>query len=86
MNVIQSERGFEVLTHKTYPADLLLEQYGEVSRLVQQSSAIGEYDDAMDKPGSSYLWVGDAHHLSREEVSDLVGYLNHWLETGKLSK
>lgn len=25
---------------------------------LQQSSAIGDYDDAMDNPGSSFVWLG----------------------------
>lgn len=59
--------------------------YVQNTRLVAQSSAIGPYKDAMDKPGSSYLWFGDNHHLSREDVTALVVHLENWLRTGKLN-
>lgn len=52
--------------------------------LVQESSAIGDHEDAMDKPGSSFLWIGNHHHLNREQVLQLVGHLQRWLSTGKL--
>jgi hypothetical protein len=53
-------------------------------RVVQESSSVGEYDDALDRPGSSYLWVGPHHRLDREEVAALVTYLQCWLATGRL--
>lgn len=48
---------------------------------VQMSSAYR--DDSLGKPGSSCLWVGDAH-LTREDVADLVRRLEGWLKTGSL--
>jgi len=56
----------------------------ETTRLVQESSAIGDYEDSSDLPGSSYLWVGQDHHLNREEVAELINRMQHWLETGRL--
>ena len=53
--------------------------------LALESSAVGDYDDSVDRPGSSFLWFGDHHHLNREEVSELVGFLQHWLDTGRLA-
>lgn len=91
---------------------------------LQQSSAVGAYEDSWEKPGSSFLWLGvddpepkvmasDARrlgvatteengwvpypipaevllstrmHLDREAVTELVGQLNHWLETGRLAE
>ena len=47
-------------------------------RLFMESSAIGDYEDSFARPGSSYLWVGDAH-LNREEVAALVKNLEVWL-------
>lgn len=38
----------------------------------------------MDNPGSSFLWVGNDHHLNREEVTELVSRLLWWLKTGHL--
>jgi len=73
----KSNRGFQILTHPSYPE-------GIVSRLAQQSSIVLDYPNAMKKPGSSALWIGDHHHLDREEVSMFVSHLNHWLRTGKL--
>ena len=69
---------FQIVTHPTY-----LEPHDKI-RLVQQSSAVGDYEDSWDNPGSSYLWVGDKHHLNREEVSKLIKYLNNWVKTGEL--
>lgn len=79
MKILRSERGFPQLVHKLY-----VEEVGADDRLVSQSSAIGEYEDSMDKPGSSFLWVGSNHHLNREEVGEFVTYLQRWLETGSL--
>lgn len=89
---------------------------------LQQSSAIGDSSEAIDNPGSSFLWLGindgdpvimKSHaraiglelppggtsgwmpypipkevlihtrmHLNRQQVSELVGRLNQWLESG----
>lgn len=73
-------RGFQVVAHDGYDTD---ESRG-LRRLVGESSAIGVYEDSLDRPGSSYLWVGRDHHLNREEVAELVKYLQTWLATGRL--
>lgn len=91
---------------------------------LQQSSAIDmDSEDGLDRPGSSYVWLGlnDANpqvlcsqaesmglkrerdvgwqpypipddvnlwtrmHLSRDNVRDLIGRLQHWLDTGEVS-
>ena len=80
MRVTQTQRGFQAVVHEVYPP----KEPPQEERVVQQSSAIGEYDDSLDKPGSSYLWVGKDHHLNREEVAQLVKHLQHWLKTGQL--
>jgi hypothetical protein len=55
---------------------------------LQQSSAIGDDDDAVDRPGSSFVWLGvddeKRMHLNREQVKGLVKRLQQWLKTGKL--
>lgn len=80
MKHVVTDRGFGIIKHPPY-ADA---QESE-TRLVQESSAIsGEYPDAFDHPGSSYLWIGADHHLNREEVALLVKHLKTWLNTGKL--
>lgn len=80
MHIETSERGFHVVNHPVYlPPD-------EEARLVQESSAIGEYDDSFEKPGSSFLWIGDKHHLNREEVAELVVYLTRWTAFGSLEE
>lgn len=72
-------RGFQVIEFK--------DSYGESCSL-QQSSAIGDYTDSFDRPGSSYVWLGrnteepTRMHLNREQVQVLVKYLNRWLEKG----
>lgn len=80
MKIETTQRGFETINHKCNLEDKPPE------RLVQQSSAIGDYEDAFDRPGSSFLWIGDNHHLNREEVTEFRDSLNRWLETGYLSK
>ena len=74
----KDRRGFRVVTHPTYGDD------PETARVVQESSAIGDYVDSMTTPGSSFLWVGENHHLNREEVKELTAYLEKWLKTGRL--
>jgi hypothetical protein len=78
MRIDASARGFELLVHPEYvnPTNEL--------RLVSQSSAIGDCEGDMQHPGSSFLWIGDHHHLDRSEVRELAQRLNHWLETGSL--
>ncbi len=73
MHVTRTNRGFEVIAHPAY-----LEKDG-FPRLVGQSSGPN-----FDCPGSSFLWLGRHHHLSREEVAELVAHLQAWLETGSL--
>lgn len=75
MKVEKRDSGFQRIMHDT-------PRKGE---LVAESSFIGDYPDAWEKQGSSYLWIGD-HHLCREEVQELVGYLQMWLETGRLTR
>lgn len=72
-----TNRGFAIVEQKEYTTD-------KISRLIQESSAVGPYEDSLDKPGSSYLWVGENHHLNREEIEELVDKLNHWLKHGVL--
>ena len=54
------------------------------TRLIEESSAIGGYRDSLDKPGSSYLWVGEDHHLNRKEVSGLIKRLQFWVDNKRL--
>ena len=54
---------------------------GEV--VAQESSAIGDYPDSMEKPGSSYLWFGEAQ-LNREDVQTLHMALLRWLGGDRL--
>lgn len=78
MKFVRTERGFGLLKHPSHsdpPEDL---------RLAQHSSAVGDYDDSFDRPGTSYLWIGDKHHLNREEVAEFVRHLQSWLDTGSL--
>lgn len=79
MKITRSDRGFEFLEHDAYPPGA-----NHDSRLASQSSAVGEYEDSLERPGSSYLWIGMHHHLNREEVEQFVAHLQSWLETGNL--
>jgi len=71
-------RGFIVITNPRY-----VEPHDNI-RLIQESSAIGDYEDSFENAGSSYLWVGNDHHLNREEVKELIGFMQHWLDTKRL--
>lgn len=81
MKRVTTERGFQLIECPKY-----LPEDGKFvsARVVQQSSAIGNAPDAFDRPGSSYLWFGEDHHLDRAQVKELVAHLNLWLETGRL--
>lgn len=78
MKEYTTNRGFYGFEHEKYPPN------DSSERIIQESSAIGNYDDALDNPGSSYLWVGDDFHLSREEVQELIGHMQYWLENKRL--
>ena len=53
MELTRTARGFEIVTFiDRYDADCAIECS------IQQSSAIGDQDDAFDHPGSSFLWIG----------------------------
>jgi hypothetical protein len=80
MKVTKTERGFQWLEHPVYEGV----HDAKNDRFACQSSAIGDYDDSFAKPGSSFLWIGENHHLNREEVAEFVKHLNQWLKTGKL--
>lgn len=74
MEVKSTSRGFRFIEHLMYPLD------GSSGAVVRESSAIGDYHDSYNCPGSSYLWVGDNHHLNREEVARLIEYMQDWLK------
>src|SRR5690348_18496440 len=79
MKVEKSERGFEYLMHKGYPDP-------DLTRLASESSAINtDYEDGMDIPGSSFLWIGANHHLNRAEVQQFIHHLTHWVQHGTLN-
>jgi hypothetical protein len=73
MKTITTERGFRIIEHWE-------------RGLVQESSSIGPYEDSMDNPGSSFLWVGEeqSYHLDREEVLKLINCLQYWLDNKRL--
>ena len=73
MEVIISNRGFSAVFHRTY-----VNQTN--SRIIGESSTIGDYDDSFDIPGSSFLWVGDSHLINRDEVRELVGLMQYWFD------
>lgn len=68
-NVEFSARGFEFL------------KVGEVE--IHQSSEVNfDYDDALDRPGSSALWVNFPDRINREEALAVGEYLMRWATTG----
>jgi len=78
MNASKTARGFNIIEHLTYANEPKLE------RLVQESSAVGDYDDSLDNPGSSFLWLCQDFHLNREEVRELIDIMKYWLDNKKL--
>ena len=79
MKTKTSGRGFRYVVAEKYQ-----NEPGEYTRLIGESSAIGNYPDALEDPGSSFLWVGEDHHLSREDVGELIEVLQHWLDHKRL--
>ena len=79
MKSIITDRGFIIIKHEKYQ-----NERGVMIGLIQESSAIGDYEDALDKPGSSYLWVGADHRLNREEVKVLMSKMKYWLDKKRL--
>lgn len=85
MKASKTERGFICVEHEVYPPTSGgVPRDPKAKQLIQESSAVGDYEDSFDKPGSSYLWVGEDHHLNREEVAELVERMTIWLRTGRL--
>jgi hypothetical protein len=79
MEIKISGRGFEFIE--------FLDRNG-IGCSLQQSSAVGDYDFSFDKPGSSFVWLGvDEYrmHLDRKMVSELLNYLQTWLNTHTFS-
>lgn len=72
-------RNFRIVIHNKYASEPEKD-----TRLVQESSAVGDYEDSWNKPGSSFLWIGEDHHLNREEVSELIEKLQFWLDNKRL--
>ncbi len=79
MKIETSNRGFRFVLAEKYQ-----NEPGEYTMLIAESSAIGDYDDSFDNPGSSYLWIGNDHHLSRDEVADMIETMQHWLDHKRL--
>jgi hypothetical protein len=76
MKITTTARGFERIDFK--------DRCGDDCSL-QQSSAIGDAENAGDRPGSSFIWLGadaDGMHLDRQQVRELIKHLEAWLKTG----
>ena len=84
MTLVQSDRGFWFLMHE--PRLSQPDDGPDGVRVVSESSAIGDYEDSWDRPGSSFLWLGDRLHLNREEVAEAVKHMQRWLDTGRLAE
>ena len=83
MQVKSTNRGFRIIKHPSRTQRNVVNE-PEMTRLIQESSAIGDYKNSLSEPGSSYLWIGDDHHLNREEVAELIDNMQHWLDDGRL--
>jgi hypothetical protein len=80
MRIIRTRQGFNAIYHEEY-----LEPHDK-KRIAQESLAIGDYEDSWNDQGSAYLWIGENHHLNREQVAELVAHLQRWLDTGSLAE
>jgi hypothetical protein len=52
---------------------------------LQQSTTIGDADNAMQRPGSSFVWLGiggDRMHLDADTVREIWRHLGNWLLHG----
>ncbi len=78
MKYVTDGRGFRNVQHAHYPPN------GEDLRIASESTAIGDYEDSFQEPGSSFLWIGRNHHLNREEVAELIASLQYWIEHKRL--
>ena len=80
MKTIETARHFRQIVEEKYQ-----NEHGEYTRLLQESSAIDfDCEDSLDNPGSSYLWIGQDHHLNRDQVKQLIEHLKYWLENKRL--
>ena len=78
MTLTETRRGFRLIMHRTHANEPV------ETRLIQESSAMGDYEHSVAEPGSSFLWIGDRHHLNREEVVTLIQHMETWLDTHRL--
>lgn len=81
MHSEKTEHGIMFVMEEEYPNGK-----GKSAQLISESLAIGDYEDSWDKPGSSFLFVGERHHLNREQVLELIERMLHWLKTGRLAE
>jgi hypothetical protein len=81
MKTAKTNRGFRLIVEEKYQ-----NEPDEFTRLIQESSAVGSYDDSFDNPGSSYLWIGNDHHLNREQAVELIEHLQYWIENKRLKE
>lgn len=79
--------GTEAKTDRGFPVVIFEDSHGKPCSL-QQSSVIGNYEDAYMKPGTSAVWLGvdeeKRMHMNREQVAGLIERLSMWLETGSI--
>lgn len=73
----ESGRGFRFITFDS-------NEPNASTKLACESSAIGDYPDAIESPGSSFLYIGEKHTLNREAVNLLRLSLEYWLAKGRL--
>jgi len=84
MEISASVRGFVFIHGEHYPP--MVDESGKpkTTRLLSESSVIGDYEDSMDNPGSSSLWFGNDLHLNREKVEFAAKAMQFWLKHKRL--
>lgn len=70
--------GFRMITEDVYAEN-------KRSTLMLESSAIDpDLEGSFNKPGSSYLWIGDDFHLNRAQVRQFIICLEYWMKNKRL--
>jgi hypothetical protein len=80
MKVTTSPNGFECVPCGSFQPNWFDDP--KCLYVLRTSGAVGHYADSKERPGTSYLWVGNRFHLDREQVAELIAHLQAWLKTG----
>ena len=75
-DVEHTPRGFEVI---------YFDDHNNQACRLQQSSATGNREEDIERPGTSFVWLGAADysmHLNRQQAAAIAKLLSRWVATG----